>query len=1652
MSQLELIWSTLSATRGNRDVARSQHRDAVLKLRDLDTQIAALQRVASSDQQARERLDQLQHERAGQVETIGAASDALNKAVESARDNAVSLLDLSPQALVNGLSDDTPFLLLPLRLETRFGVDKDQRVLRIRIFPDDIAIAQHEKALTASELSGGLSYWRTLIVANGEPDVQSREARQRGAWNLLANRYGSYRASWIARATKPENWSDSLTDPSKAVFPSPDVKAVSWSEAPRSFVMPDRFVVRLEAGGVTREVVGGLIPDDLPLGPDPLQAEGAFTRDPATGRLKLDDNVRWLVDFDAAQTVGMAMSIGLQLPREANGFDRILVLGLRLSSSPADNASRVARLVEAHRYSRGVSIVPQGTPTNNTDSAQSGLTTSEQSIAQSFDLENGPDPIPFETDHYRKRDGQRLAEALALPIEVLRPVPFAGGTEVAQALAMNRALWGGTAGDFIHEMLSPVIDSTTAEHLRRFVGNYVTGRGLLPALRVGAQPYGMLPASCLSRWVHSDSETREELPFWNGLLARLRTLQSVWQTLAAQVKQVGTGSDPFQSLIDVIGLQASSVEWYGRKAISTDYLANYTRFRGTPTEFATADWEQLRNAVAGNLAGAGLDPLGAYLLRTLIFWREHDQLPGPVVDDDPRVPFSETRGLRKLDGTRNYIDWLRSASVDDISRQAFVGADGKSITAPAALLYRMLRTSLLAELGHTGVRIVKLFAPAVFADLQAEPPISNIGAQRTFSTADVLAVDASLIGSSGVRMSLQDQLAGAVRSSVLGSLPPDEVAGLADLHEALGDLAALPTAALERLFAEHMDLCSYRLDAWIHGLFARRLLLLRQSQEDTLTLNLGAFGWLENVRPATVNREVVDPTELPPELRDNGPVTEDPLNGGYVHAPSLTHAVTAAILRNGYLTHAEPAHVDMMAVNLSSRRVRRAMDYLEGLRNGQELAALLGYQLERGLHENHPGVELDQFVYTLRERFPFTSRKLTDVPDGTSSEAMEARNVINGYDLLDFVRTRQYPYGIADLPLDTASPAAAAQAQAIRAEIDDLADALDAISDLMLSESVHQVVQGNYDRAKGLLQSITEGQSPPDCQVVDTPRSGRSLAFRLALPLDPAAATGWRAPLTPRAAGNAALNHWLSSVLPAASDIQWRVTEGAAIPNFVSLATLDLEPIDCVLMAGDRFGDLSSELERYLVYSHRVSGVIPDAMRTVVVARGAAPAPDAQTLMFELRIAAPGKVPIAALMPLFKSLRSLISRSRPLHARDFELPSEAQSREPANPKGWDDGAPPLQDVGELKGRFETSYTGLTNALKDLKNLLSGTVDPLYAALQADPSHVVNAAWPPALTHLRKLMVAIVPFGVPEALPTAGLDVNLATINALIAQAHVLPTLLEPRLKTARTALDVTFPDPLPSDPGEADRARALRSDTRVQRYTEAGKSLLGSAFVALPLFRVHAEASAELTSALATPIESDPLAIEEWVQSIAPVRVAIDALATVRASQDWIAATPGAIALTPLQLPVRSGDAWIATPYGDKLASGEVVSIVLTVPIPTIAAPLCGLLIDEWTEVVPVEQETTGIAFHFNRPNAMPPQVMLLAISPQITGAWQWDDLMATLAETLERARSRAVEPEHLAKTEYFQLLPANLSEFSKGYRSIVWASAPETLARKAAG
>lgn len=91
------------------------------------------------------------------------------------------------------------------------------------------------------------------------------------------------------------------------------------------------------------------------------------------------------------------------------------------------------------------------------------------------------------------------------------------------------------------------------------------------------------------------------------------------------------------------------------------------------------------------------------------------------------------------------------------------------------------------------------------------------------------------------------------------------------------------------------------------------------------------------------------------------------------------------------------------------------------------------------------------------------------------------------------------------------------------------------------------------------------------------------------------------------------------------------------------------------------------------------------------------------------------------------------------------------------------------------------------------------------------------------------------------------------------------------------------------------------------------------------------------------------------------------------------------------------------------------------------------MLLDDWTEEIPTVSEITGISFRFNQPNAMPPQTLLLAVTPEETGSWDWDHLVGIITDTLRRAKRRAVEPEQLERlgSTWNAFAPALIAEFS---------------------
>ena len=151
-------------------------------------------------------------------------------------------------------------------------------------------------------------------------------------------------------------------------------------------------------------------------------------------------------------------------------------------------------------------------------------------------------------------------------------------------------------------------------------------------------------------------------------------------------------------------------------------------------------------------------------------------------------------------------------------------------------------------------------------------------------------------------------------------------------------VAMLPTAELDRLLAETLDACSHRLDVWVTAVANAILQRQRSGQTapGTPALHLGGYGWVENVRPAA-RRAVVTGAEatavarlddsrkqdLPAAARSAlQPVMQPQTdNGGFIHAPSMTQAAAAAVLRSGYMTHQGTPDAPALAIDGAKERL-----------------------------------------------------------------------------------------------------------------------------------------------------------------------------------------------------------------------------------------------------------------------------------------------------------------------------------------------------------------------------------------------------------------------------------------------------------------------------------------------------------------------------------------------------------------------------------------------------------------------------------------------------------------------------------------------------------------------------------------------------------
>jgi hypothetical protein len=1555
-----------------------------------------------------------------------------------------------------------------------------------------------------------ITYWEAAWRA-GE-----NAAAQKAAFDALSNQLGEQAANDFVKNTKPFNFEDTpqagrtrqnVTVRVVAIqfLPAADLptRRLSWSSAAHVDLLPEQFIlICYGQSGEPLVSLGNPVLTPLIVSADP-NAPPEEQLKPDGDTLQIAPQLLWMFDFEKALEVGMAFRVDLTAEQASQGFSRVVVLGVRLADSASLGVQDLGTLLTHHLHSRGgLEILPQGTPTNNTEKSGSGYSFREDAN-RTFEVFFKQNPqYGIESEPLLRRDGQWLAEFLGLPHPLVQSIPGAGLLDQSEARAMQIALWPGTLGYMMKTMLAPVFSPGQVQATRYFFTRYVSGRGPLPALRIGAQPYGILPTTDFSRVNWFDKVDRTG--YLRGLVNILKKIQSDWDPLLKQVSFLGKqdGSDPHQVLLNVLGLHSGSVEYYPLQAQSLEH-----KFY----ELAFFDF-----ALSLNLLELYPSILPLTLLRS--FGYTGDQVPdlfnkiikarqtplnGPLIDDRP---LSESDPIRNYAGNRNYIEWLVQAAQTGIQAiQQEQGFDENK--KPAALLYLLLRHALQLSFDAASVQLRldagmientnQMYREPTFVHIQQSQQGSESRYAPLFQAAD------SITGQSGL-------LLGDFIAQNLRTIDPD----LREQIEALERLSCIPTVHLERLFAEHIDTVSYRLDAWKTGLISLQLEQRRDQQvrEKTGGIYLGAYGWIEPLRPE--NKQLT-PVELDEDLdkRINlpgqPPLMQDSTNQGLIHAPSINHATTAAVLRNGYI-----ANDGRLAVNLTSRRVRLALGILEGMRNGQSIGALLGYQFERYVHDHGP-LQVRALVYPMRRAFPLAADQIQDTvsEEGEAKESIAAMNVVDGRKLLEHVESVNnfiYPFGVDTLPRCMGD-----QEAAMTDALDHIRDINDAVADLVLAEGVHQAVMGNYDRSAGTLEAFAKGNYPPEPDVIRTPRTGITLTLRTAIHLTPTSSVTPIPGMSPTSLAKAepALDAWLKKRLPPPADVGCEVdytdrTTNSKKSLFISQQNLKLHPIDLLYRVdtdpNQALNDLDDRILHFLYSNH-------------------SPRLDRQIrIQYTRRVT--GKVSWFELQALLRSLRVLTVSARPLQPADLMRQNDAKKSEQsaalvsptrveAARSDLNGLLPSLQTLSTTLGNPATDIeaalqqyfnafqkfadyrlpnTGTGHAYEWRANLYDSLADKIAQRLTLWARHL-------AQYDLRITAYDNLPLATPEnermqMLQAAEILIHTqlspgvnsgayrlalnTTRGNFVARHNALQALIDasrPTLAQLVTDLENLLPltefDPTPFEIDEekleiegfrsrlADSVKRLQEDVekRIEKVDallaqansaslqEAAKLLFGEDFQLIPQITLPDEAAQELanawqhsTSGKLTHYLTDPTGIgrdfpvDDWLHGVARVREKLhhweNALLLGEAFE-----VEKPIDLVPLQLPHGPDEPWLALeiPTDYKIVSDRLLyNAHFEQPFDP-SQPVCGLLVDEWTEVIPGLEETTGISFHYDRPNAEPPQAWLLVTPATQDGVWSWEELLTAVNDSLDAAKRRAIEPTHIDTTAYSWFLPATMSAYT---------------------
>lgn len=651
-------------------------------------------------------------------------------------------------------------VLAPVRLETRFVApeDRDDGVpewrLRVRIYPDEFSIRRTVAKPVKAEFD---RLAEAVAALTAEPPLPERDA-----FASFAASVGAARALALWRAyVMPDGAGGTTVDRSEET-------AASHNAVHGPAGLPMQMEIWLIFADGTRSLGAALTLDleaiaaDLDLSLfDTAQLGGGTLPD------------TWWLSYDRAVTVGLGADIDVGAVPPA--LDAVVAVGV--------GDTDTAELVHAHNATGRLAVLSPGTPTNTvageptTDFGVSADSVYPLLHLHAFDQ-------PATRDVLQALTGQSFAPD-GLPLLGGHVAHQGPGWSVVRGLWP--ALWGRALRDVMQVGAQEIDIARWAERFLEVDGPY-------PAIRVGEQPYGIVPTSSFATWVDDADDPGVD----TEVDRRVRDWAIPWRAgAAAAARSAGRRANAADTagLLEVLGFHAPSRHWNVRPIADHPVIEATRALAGLPSMPIT-DWDRT-TAVAWTGVPYPAAPIGPAA--------RSGPVPGPPGDarEDPER-------LRELCGM--HPESLYYGSHEGLG-----------------LVGRLFREALIAGRAIVGEAIFRWRAgdPVELGQAQSLHDEQAFANHVMRGDDDAVEELATITDENGAI------LADRFRASQYALLDMARYWEFVHQDYFRAVLAALDTA-------------SFRVDPWLTGVAQRRL---RRMIADQAPFRLGAYGWVDAPAP-----------------------------------------------------------------------------------------------------------------------------------------------------------------------------------------------------------------------------------------------------------------------------------------------------------------------------------------------------------------------------------------------------------------------------------------------------------------------------------------------------------------------------------------------------------------------------------------------------------------------------------------------------------------------------------------------------------------------------------------------------------------------------------------------------------------------------------